>query len=139
VILSVMMFFLNTVHGNGASQPWIKTSETVIQNKSPPLSCLSQVFCHSHRQLIIQKHQTNPNWKYWQQNVVHMPVIPTLWRLRQKDHQLGLHSEFEDSLGYKVRLCLKKKKKLKEILTINPPPKTANWKWEKSEKQPRRP
>jgi hypothetical protein len=37
-----------------------------------------------------------------------VPVIPALERLRQEDQEL------EDSLGYIVRLCLKKKKKKKE-------------------------
>jgi hypothetical protein len=37
-----------------------------------------------------------------------MPVIPALGRLRQED------PEFKTSLGYIVKLCLKKKKKEKK-------------------------
>jgi hypothetical protein len=39
----------------------------------------------------------------------YMPVIPALWRLRQED------CEFEDSLGYIVRPCLKIKKKIQNM------------------------
>jgi hypothetical protein len=41
-----------------------------------------------------------------------MPVIPALQRLRQEDH------EFEVSLSYIERLCLKKKKKKPTTVTI---------------------
>jgi hypothetical protein len=37
----------------------------------------------------------------------HMPVILVLWRFRQE------HLEFKASLGYIVRNCLKKEKKIK--------------------------
>jgi hypothetical protein len=40
-------------------------------------------------------------WEKWC-----IPVIPTLTRLKQKDR------EFKASLGYMVRLCLKKKKRI---------------------------
>lgn len=50
-------------------------------------------------QAIPQKWFLSWAWQY-------MPEIPALSRLRQKDH------EFQDGLGYKVRPCLLKKKKL---------------------------
>lgn len=50
------------------------------------------------------------------------PVIPTLGRLMQEDfrlfNQLGLHSEFEANLGYRVRIFLRKQK-CKRITLLN--------------------
>jgi heme exporter protein D len=45
--------------------------------------------------------------------VVDTPIIPALRWLRQEDgeFQAWVHSEFQTSLGYIVRLCLQKKKK----------------------------
>jgi hypothetical protein len=44
------------------------------------------------------------NWAWW-----YMPIIPALGMLREED------LKFQPSLGYTVRLCLKKKKKVNSI------------------------
>jgi hypothetical protein len=46
--------------------------------------------------------------KFWATWVI-IPVIPALRKLRQEDYK------FEASLGYIVKPCLKKKKKLKRV------------------------
>jgi hypothetical protein len=50
----------------------------------------------------------------------HTPLSPALGRQRQEDFlvrgQPGLQCEFQDSQGYTVKPCLKKKKKKKKKL-----------------------
>jgi hypothetical protein len=52
------------------------------------------------------------SWAWWR-----MPLIPALGRQRQADFwvrgQPGLQSEFQDSLGYTEKPCLKKQNKTK--------------------------
>jgi hypothetical protein len=62
-----------------------------------------QVSSHNLRN-SLQNENTKPLLVVWW----HMPIIPALGRLRQKD------SEFEVILDYIVRTCLKKNKKRKK-------------------------
>jgi hypothetical protein len=64
---------------------------------------------HSH-----SNHKNFKNgWVWW-----HTPLIPALRRQRQADFwvrgQPGLQSEFQGSLGYREKPCLKKAKKKKQ-------------------------
>lgn len=47
-------------------------------------------------------------WVWWC-----LPIIPTLWRFRQKDPH-----KFKASMGYIVKRHLKKKKKKKKVTTL---------------------
>jgi hypothetical protein len=50
----------------------------------------------------------------------HIPIVPALWRLRQEDYnfQPGVHNEFEASLGYIARPCLKQQQQITKKITI---------------------
>jgi hypothetical protein len=62
---------------------------------------------------VIPGHTERVRNKWWKLGVVHTLAIPAFQRLRQEEH------EFQASLGYVVKLCLKKTKKKNQKSLLN--------------------